>query len=102
MNHLNYFSLVLTRTICPCSSPLKKKNMTASPNSPLAILRCKQVQQRTGLSRSTIYDRLSTTSPRFDPTFPSAIQLGANSVGWLESEIEDWISSRVKFTRIGV
>jgi len=73
--------------------------MAASHTPPLAILRRKQVEQRTGLSRSTIYDKLSSKSPRFDPSFPKAIQLGANSVGWLESEIDEWIDGRVYFTR---
>lgn len=69
--------------------------MATTANSPLAILRRKQVEERTGLSRSTIYDKLSRQSPRFDPTFPRAVQLGANAVGWIESEIDIWIRTRI-------
>ncbi|WP_049645534.1 helix-turn-helix transcriptional regulator [Candidatus Rhodobacter oscarellae] len=28
--------------------------------------------------------------------FPKRIQLGPNRVGWLESEVQDWISERVE------
>lgn len=55
------------------------------------ILRRKQVEARTGLSRSTIYARMAAG------TFPCQIDLGGGkSVGWLESEIDSWIASRIK------
>ncbi len=58
------------------------------------ILRRKQVQARTGLSRSTIYLQISQGS------FPRSIRLGGSrSVGWLESEIEDWVSEQVNLSR---
>ena len=53
------------------------------------ILRRKQVQNRTGLSRSTIYLRIQ------EGTFPKPIHLGVRSVGWLENEVNEWISERV-------
>jgi prophage regulatory protein len=57
------------------------------------ILRLPAVKARTGLSRSTIYLKASAGS------FPRPVSLGARSVGWLESEIEDWIARRVKQSR---
>lgn len=62
----------------------------------MTILRLKQVLQRTGLSRSTIYDKMKKSSPRFDPTFPSSVSLGTGSVGWIESEVNLWLESRTK------
>ena len=59
----------------------------------LSILRCKQVQARTGLARSTIYLHIKTG------TFPRPVPLGARAVGWLESEISDWIAQRVRIAR---
>ena len=56
----------------------------------IKILRRKQVQHRTGLSRSTIYLRLQ------EGTFPRPIRLGARAVGWLENEIDDWLLARVQ------
>jgi len=74
--------------------------MTAtSPSPPLRILRRKQLQDRTGLSRSSIYDRLSTSSPRFDPSFPRAVQLGPNTVGWVEAEVDAWLLTRMRLNR---
>ena len=60
-----------------------------------AILRRPQVQQRTGLSRSTLYQYIK------DGEFPKSITLGPRSVGWLESDISDWIAERVKISRSG-
>ncbi len=57
------------------------------------ILRRPQVQQRTGLSRSTLYQYIK------DGEFPKSIALGPRSVGWLESDISDWIAERVKSSR---
>lgn len=65
----------------------------------LRILRRRQVEARTGLARSTLYDRLNPHSPRYSPSFPKPIKLGeaggrrAIAVGWIESEIDAWIES---------
>lgn len=56
------------------------------------ILRLKEIALMTGLSRSTIYDKQNPKSPRFDPTFPSKIQLGARAVGWKLEEIIAWVN----------
>jgi len=56
----------------------------------LSILRRKQVEKRTGLSRSTIYLRVQ------EGTFPRPINLGARAVGWLENEIEAWLVARLE------
>ncbi|EIN6339977.1 TPA: helix-turn-helix transcriptional regulator [Vibrio vulnificus] len=56
------------------------------------ILRLKDIALMTGLSRSTIYDKQNPKSPRFDPTFPSKIQLGARAVGWKLEEIIAWVN----------
>lgn len=58
------------------------------------ILRLNQVCSRLGIARSTVYDKLSPTSPRHDKTFPRPIKLGLSAVGWLESSIEEWVHQR--------
>lgn len=55
----------------------------------MKIIRLKQVMDVTGLARSTIYKHIA------DGVFPGAIPLGGRSVGWLESEIQDWIAARI-------
>ncbi len=66
---------------------------------PIVILRCKQVQIRTGFSRSAIYDKLDKKSTRHDPTFPRQIKIGLHSVGWIEQEISDFLEARFKASR---
>lgn len=75
--------------------------MASQPQAAPIILRRKQVEARTGLSRTTIYDRINPKSPRYDATFPTPISLGASAgaVGWLESELNAWIESRIASSR---
>ena len=68
--------------------------MAEQLRSPLAILRLKQVQTRTGLSRSTIYERISNS------TFPRQVSLGGpRAVGWIEGEIEEYLAKLVERSR---
>lgn len=53
------------------------------------ILRLPQVKDRTGRSKSWIYEAIDNGE------FPPQIKLSKRTVGWLESDIEDWISKRV-------
>lgn len=69
--------------------------MHITPNSNNRILRLPEVKTRTGLSRSTIYERIKAG------TFPRHISLGVRSVGWLESEIDGWIAARIEASRKG-
>lgn len=59
------------------------------------ILRLKQLTERIGLGRSTIYDRMDAESPRYDATFPKPIKLGAAAIGWIDSEVTAWIENRI-------
>jgi prophage regulatory protein len=59
----------------------------------ISILRLPVVRARTGLSRSTIYLRMS------DGSFPLPVSLGARAVGWLESDIEEWITRKILESR---
>lgn len=58
------------------------------------VLRLKKLTQKTGLSRSSIYYKLSPTSKYYDESFPKPIRLGASSVGWLEADVDVWLASR--------
>ena len=66
--------------------------MAAAVQSPQVILRRTQVQARTGISRSGIYQKMA------DGEFPPSISLGPRAVGWLESSIDDWIQSRIELS----
>jgi prophage regulatory protein len=68
--------------------------MTQENQNMLRILRRKQVESRTGLSRSTIYARIAEGS------FPRPIDLGGGrAVGWVEAEIEAWLQARITSSR---
>lgn len=73
--------------------------MTAIESPQIKIIRRKEVEERIALSRSAIYDKLSPTSPRFDPSFPRPISLGPHAVGWVEAQINDWLQSRIAASR---
>jgi prophage regulatory protein len=57
------------------------------------ILRLPAVKASTGLSRSTIYLRVS------QGTFPKPVSLGGRAVGWLEAEIQEWLRLRIEASR---
>jgi len=67
--------------------------MAAQLEVALTILRRKQVEARTGLSRSTIYERIRAK------TFPAPVSLGAKAVGWIEAEIDGWLAAQVEKSR---
>ena len=58
-----------------------------------AILRLPTVKARTGLSRSTIYLRIS------EGRFPKPVSLGGRAVGWIEAEITDWLNQQIEASR---
>ena len=57
------------------------------------IIRLPQVKERTGLSRSTIYGLIKLGK------FKTPISLGARAVGWLDSDVDEFIAERVKASR---
>jgi len=57
------------------------------------ILRLPAVKTSTGLSRSTIYLRVA------EGTFPKPVSLGGRAVGWIESEIQQWLEHRIAASR---
>jgi len=80
----------------------RKRNMAAQIQSALTIIRRKQVEARTGLSRSSIYARLRHNPKRpgdYDPTFPKPVSVGAKAVGWIEGEIDAWLTAQVEKSR---
>ena len=52
------------------------------------IIKLPEVKSRSGLGRSSIYEAISRGE------FPQPIKLGPRSVGWVESEIDHWLSLR--------
>ena len=59
------------------------------------FLRLPEVLARTGLSRSTVYVRLD------EGRFPRPVSLGGRAVGWIESEVDEWMRERIAESRSG-
>lgn len=56
----------------------------------MQIWRLKKVMEKTGLGRSSIYKRVG------EDAFPKPVSLGDRAVGWVASEVEEWIVARVR------
>lgn len=63
------------------------------PSKKIRFLRLPAVKEITGLSRSSIYDRMK------DGTFPTTVKLGGRAVGWIEDEVSQWAADRVAEAR---
>ncbi|SDC25689.1 helix-turn-helix transcriptional regulator [Acinetobacter boissieri] len=53
------------------------------------LIRCKEVQNKTGLAPSSIYAMMKKGE------FPLCLSLSERRVAWLESDIDDWINERI-------
>ncbi|MBE3763756.1 AlpA family transcriptional regulator [Vibrio sp. 1180_3] len=56
----------------------------------MRFLRIQDVMSLTGLGRSTIYKFMAD-----ETDFPKSVPLGERAVAWVESEIEEWMESRL-------
>jgi len=54
------------------------------------ILAKKEVMHLTGLSKSTIYLYIQLGK------FPPSIKIGFRRVGWIESEVKEWLQSKIE------
>ena len=57
------------------------------------ILRRRDVEEKTGLKRAQLYALIK------DGKFPTPINLGSRSVGWVESEVNAWLMTQIKKSR---
>ena len=83
---------------------LRDTDMATNTQPATIILRRKDIEARTGLSRSMIYAKTQFNPKRpneFDASFPKPVKIGARAVGWIESEIDIWIASRIQQSRAG-
>jgi len=54
------------------------------------ILRCKEVEKKVGLKQAKIYLLIK------EGRFPLPIKLSIRTVGWVESELDNWLNEKVK------
>ena len=60
------------------------------------VLRLPAVMARTGLSRSTIYERIAAG------VFPAQVRLGVRAAGWYQHEVDAWVRSRRQSPGLGL
>lgn len=73
--------------------------MQNEPIKQTRLIRLPVVQERTGLRRATVYDRMNPRSPRYDDTFPRQVKIGLSAVAWPEDEIDSWIQNQIDLSR---
>jgi prophage regulatory protein len=61
----------------------------AMTNSKPDLLRQRQVTQRTGLPRSSLYAQIAKGN------FPAPVAISANAVAWPSNAIDKWIAARI-------
>ncbi|MCC2675953.1 MAG: putative Transcriptional Regulator [Ramlibacter sp.] len=60
----------------------------------LALIRRKEVQARSGLSRSALYAAVAAG------TFPRPVRIGSSrSVGWPSDEVTRWVETQIRASR---
>jgi prophage regulatory protein len=78
----------------PCNQVLptaSEAKVDRTQNSTRVIVRAKDMRKLTGIPNSTRADKEDPKSPRFDPTWPKKIKLGARSVGYFLDEVLAWL-----------
>ncbi len=70
-------------------------NLTQASNEPNydPLIKLPKVCEITGLSKSAIYEKMK------EGTFPQSIAISSRSVGWLLSEVNNFIQERVAASR---
>ena len=59
----------------------------------LTLMRGKEVDQKIGTCRSSRYAKQDPKNAAYDPAFPVPVRNGANSVRYIESEIDAYIAA---------
>ena len=67
----------------------------------ISMIKLPTLLSGTALSKTLVYDKMDTNSPRYDPTFPKQVKIGPKAVAWVESEVDQWIEQRIAASRGG-
>ncbi|NNN46289.1 AlpA family transcriptional regulator [Vibrio sp. 2-2(8)] len=59
------------------------------PKPTIRLIRLNEVLGMTGLSRSCMYRFIEANQ------FPAQVPLGGRAVAWVESEVQEWMESRL-------
>ena len=68
----------------------KRNPMSQTLEFIMRILKLKEVLNRTGLGKTSLYALIKNAD------FPKQIPLGSRAVGWLENEVDAWILEKIE------
>jgi predicted DNA-binding transcriptional regulator AlpA len=94
-----------TGTCTPDATPQATAALSSGHSVAKVIVRMRDVEQRIGLKRSSIYARLNPKSKYYDSSFPQVVPLSGkpaskdpnkrgSAVGFFLHEIEEWLEKR--------
>ena len=58
-----------------------------------SLIRLSEVRRRTGYSKAWIYRLMS------QKRFPTSVKIGTRAIAFVESEIDEWINTRIEESR---
>lgn len=62
----------------------------------LAVLRAKQVAEKVGVSRSTLWNWVNPKSRHYNPDFPQPFTVSGNVTGWRNTDIDAYINKQAQ------
>ena len=60
-----------------------------------ALITIRQLENRIGYKKTSVYDRMDPASPRYDPSFPAPVRFGTGAVRWVETEVDAWVQAQI-------
>ncbi|MGE6183851.1 helix-turn-helix transcriptional regulator [Aeromonas media] len=73
-----------------------EQHTTPSNTSTMRFIRVRETTQKTGLSKSSIYDLMAQGQ------FPQTVRLGGRSVAFVEGEVDTWMAQRMAARTVAV
>jgi prophage regulatory protein len=64
------------------------------------FIEIEEVSFKTTWSRAAIYALADPNSDMHDPSWPLPVRLGRRKVAWVESEIDEWLETKIAGNRI--
>lgn len=59
------------------------------------LIRLPEVQRRTGYGKAWIYKLINAGK------FPQSVKIGTRSIAFIESEVDEWVASKIAESRSG-
>ncbi|MFN6755981.1 AlpA family transcriptional regulator [Proteus mirabilis] len=69
--------------------------MPAITTSKENLIRLPEVQRRTGYGKAWIYKLINAGK------FPQSVKIGTRSIAFIESEVDEWVASKIAESRSG-